>query len=219
MSTVGYIRTENVQGNAQSFETQKNSIEKYAMFNDLTIKKIYYDDKLYGENFEKMLSELEPSTIVICDKLSTLCDSVLQLCSVYETIKNKNCYIVLPINQIDTRNNNSKLMLGLLYEFSEMDRAYVNKQLREQKNELFFRGSLKKKPPFGFTHDKATGGLQEDEDEMKIVNKIRSLIKSDNKIPVSEIIRILKADGVKIRKSKDIYHTSIQNIIHQYKMR
>lgn len=218
MSAVGYIRTELLQKNVPDFDVQKGAIIKYATFNDLEIKKIYCDDDIVGNNIEKMLQELTPETSVICYNLSVLSDSISGLNKIYKKINDINSNMIIIENQIDTRKNNGKIMLFLLDEFSRIETNNVNKKIKDYKNSLQRKGVIKKKPPYGYKHDK-NGGITEDEDEMRVVNKIKMMIKSNNQITVSEIIRNLKNDNEKIRKSKDIYHTSIQNIIQQYEMR
>lgn len=226
MLAVGYIRVSTDMQAIRGFslDAQEEAINRYAMLHEMKLDKIYSDKGISGGTLDRpglqeMLRELKPNSYILCHSLSRLSRSVSQFNDIYEKIKEARCHLVVFDLQIDTSTHQGKLMLHILSALAEFERDQLKSRISEVMQDMSRKGTLKKKPPYGYRCNKETGGMEEDEYEMSVVNKMKEMIDEDPTIPVSRIVTYLKKEGIKLRKSKNIYHTSVQNIINIHKMR
>lgn len=225
---VGYCRvsTDIQVQEGHSIEAQKNTIMDYCIKNKLQFNKFYVDEGKSGKDMQrpklqKMLDRLVPGTVVISTAISRISRSVKDLQTIIDIIKNKASTLILLDINIDTGTAMGDLMMNITSSFSQFERKQTSERVSVVLNNMSHEGKLITKPRFGYKliKDGDRSSLVENDEEQQVLNKIRHLIKADPKITTANIIRSLESDGVKIRKSKKIYHSSIMKIIKDNHLR
>lgn len=209
-----------------SIDAQIENISKYCRDNNLVYKEMYIDEGKSGKNikrpaFSRLLLNLKPGATIVAYSLSRISRSMADFCHLYKLIQESQCkLVILDMPLLD--GIQGKLMLHLLSALAEWERDMISERVKNTMKHMKETGSLSTKPPFGWTAGTDESGKKihvKDEKEQLIIDYIRSLIASNENITDSEIVRDLKKNKITIRNSKDIYQSTIRNIISNNKLR
>ena len=223
-SAVIYIRVSRADqlefGN--SVKQQEDSCREYAEQNGLKVIKIYSDNAMSGAKEDRpellqMMRELQNGVTIIVASLSRLSRSVKHSAELYEEIKEKNCYLVLLDAKVDTSTPAGMVMMQMLSVLNQFELVQLRDRIRLNMINMSRNGNLRTKPKFGKMV--VSGELVDNPPEQTVIAIIKKLIDNDPHICTSEIIDKLNKLGVKIRKCKKLYPTSINNIINDNKLR
>jgi len=220
---VGYVRvsTDMQVKDGHSLEAQKQNILDYCRYQKLDFERFYVDEGLSGkdmnrDNLQKMLDELVPNTVVIVTSISRISRSVKDTQIIVDTIKRKGSSLTILDLNVDTSTAMGDLMMNIMASISQFERVQTSERISATMQHMSRNGTLIKKPRFGYRiikDENNKSSVVVDDDEQAIITIIANIISNDPSITNTEIARKLTAQGIKMRKSKQIYPNIIKKII------
>ena len=215
---VGYIRVSTTRqvDEGSSLTQQENSITDYCKSKNLILDKIYRDEGISGGDRDRpglndMLDHLIAGNRVITAAIDRIARNSEHLLNIKNIIHAKSCTMIILDRSIDTANDDSNFLIGILASIAEAERLNTRAKISSVMLDMSKRGKLRGKPRYGYkVVDKK---LVEDEEEQKIISIIRAFILKEPNITPTEIAKRLTLEGIVLRKSSKIYPTAITNII------
>jgi site-specific DNA recombinase len=215
---VGYIRvsTKKQVDEGSSLTQQENSITDYCKSKNLSLDKIYRDDGISGGDRDRpglndMLDHLIAGNRVVTVSIDRIARNSEHLLNIKNVIHDKCCTMIILDRSIDTANNDSNFLIGILASIAEAERLNTRAKISSVMLDMSRRGKLRGKPRYGYkVVDKK---LVEDEEEQKVISILRAFIEKDPTITPTEIAKRLTVEGIVLRKSAKIYPCAISNII------
>ena len=217
----GYIRvsTEEQRDEGHSLDAQRSVISTYADKNNYTLVKIYSDEGLSGSKRDRpglleLIENLKKGMIVLVTETDRLSRDNCYLLNVKEEIHGKGCHIIFINRNLDTSKPEGNLILSILGAIDEEERNRIRRRISQTMRDMSQKGTLRKKPTFGFRYDE-NKELVENEEEQLIIAHIRDLA-NDPTMTLAKICRNLEENNIKIGKCKKIYRTSVENIMKRH---
>ncbi|WP_415902822.1 recombinase family protein [Neptuniibacter sp. QD29_5] len=143
MAVVGWAR---VSSEAQCLEGQLELLNEHNCDRVFASK---HSGKAKGKNIDKlneMISYVRDGDIVVCTKLDRLGRSLKEVLQTVDALKEKNVYLKVLQQPIDTSNNDafSNAMLQLMGVFAEMERCFIKERTQAGKERTGNYGGRKK---------------------------------------------------------------------------
>lgn len=178
---IGYKRVSDIsQVDGASLDTQDKSIVKYCEENKLNLLKIYSDPGKSGLSttgrhaFLQLMVDVKPGNFVIVYELSRFARDQKDLIDNFrDLVRNKGCTFICLNPHIDSRDNTSDLMVGIVSSLAEQESARTSERVSSNMQRLSEEGKLMSRPPFGFVHDPMTRKYLPDSEQQEIVNKLQ----------------------------------------------
>jgi DNA invertase Pin-like site-specific DNA recombinase len=221
---VGYMRvsTQKQVIEDNSIPHQEQKITEYCKNKNLVLDHIYKDEGISGglrdrKGLNDMLNGLIAGMKVIAISIDRMARNSEHLLNIKNSIHEKGCTMVILDRNIDTANEDSNFLIGILASVAEAERVNIKNKISAVMLDMSKRKTLRCKPRFGYkVIDKK---VVKDEEEQAIISVLREWIRESPNITLTEMSRRLTADGVTIRKSAKIYPTTLKNIIEANKLR
>jgi len=210
-----------------SLDSQRDRIKRYCDYKKYELKYIYSDEGLSGGKIDRpalqqMLNDIKKDDIIITISITRLSRSIRDCISILDQIKDKGASIVFLDIDIDTRTASGALLLNIMMCLSEFERQQISDRVSQTMTSMSRANQLKAKPKFGYKlvkDENNNSSYEVCDEEMKVINYIRSLIDEDSKITITEICRKIQDKGYKMRKSRIIYPCFVSKIIKDNELR
>lgn len=221
---VGYTRVStHMQANSgSSMETQKEAIERYCEYKGLILDKVYEEPAKSGadnerEQLSQLISDLKPNMKVIIYSIDRMSRDTKHLLEMRDTIHSKGCTIYFLDRQLDSGDTSTEMVISIMAAVATEQRKAQNRNISYVMQSMSENGTLRTRPKYGWKV--INKSVVEDPEEQAVISIIRNIIIEDPKISLAAICRRLKHLGIKIRNSKDIYPTTVKNIIDYNEMK
>lgn len=221
-----YIRVSSEkQVDNYSLDMQEKILKQYAKANNMTVVKVFREEGRSGTNtnrpaYQEMRNFILDSKIdaVIVHKADRLHRNELNFFKDLEYFKNHDIALIAVADGIDSRNDESNLLMAVQAALS----ANFSRNLSNETRKGLLAGAencqhMGGSAPYGMCVNKDTGLLEIDEVTAPAVRKIFELYVDG--FSVSEICKWLKEHGYKTNRSNDFKPNSLNSILHNEKYR
>ena len=224
MKIHAYLRKSTENHQEHSLETQRKRIGDFCNYKFPDIEVVYYTDIMSGTKdqrpeYQKMLSEIKNNDLLVVYSLSRLSRSVKHCLEVIDELEKKNVKLISLNENIDLTNSNpyARFQLTMLSSLAELEVSVLRSRIKDAMSRLASEGKLKKKPKYGFKFNGRGNAHIQDEEEQRIIQKIKNLYVEEG-LHISGIAEKLNKEGVKLRKAKKIYPNIVKKILIQEKV-
>lgn len=209
------VSTKEQAENNNSLDVQKKECELYAQKHNIKIVKYYggtnesakTEGKLYREMITEVAKSKDVNIILVYsfDRFSRAGDEGI-LTKRY--LKSKGIYVVSVTQPTDPDSAAGEFMENILFLFNQFENNLRKGKCEAGMKECIERGDWYSKPPMGFTKSKKEGKHIIEVNEIGEIIKEAFMWKAQEELPNTEIVKRLKAKGVKIspQKLSDIFH-------------
>jgi len=198
---IGYIRcsTEEQAQEGMSLHYQRSKIQAYCLLHDLELVTILEDAGFSGKEtnrpaYQQLLRQIADPEIVgvIVYRLDRLTRSFADLGHLLEVFKAANAGIYSVMENVDASTAIGRFVIGLLGLLATLEVDVLGERTKAGMEEARRQGVHVGSEPLGFKRAE-NRGLVQDEDETKVVERIRQLRKK--KLPLREIAKIMNEEG------------------------
>ena len=223
----GYCRVSTMEQYDTGFSLghQKTAIEDYCNKHNLNLVKIYLEEGS-GKDFDhrpkatEMMSRLAKNDVIVTTRLDRFTRNTEDLLNKLREIKEKGATIVfLDFQNIDLSSPMGEATLQLASTMSQLERKSISQRTSAVMQDMSKKGMLRCRPRYGWKKIEGVKDFVIDEEEQKVISRIRDIIEENPKIKYGEIAEILTTEGIKIRKCKVNYPTSIRRIVMDNQLR
>lgn len=221
-----YIRVSSEkQVDNYSLDMQEKILKQYAKANDMTVVKVFREEGRSGTNINRpayleMRSFILDNQIdaVVVHKADRLHRNELNYFKDIEYFRNHNIALIAVADGIDSRNEESNLLMAVQAALS----ANFSRNLSNETRKGLLAGAencqnMGGLAPYGMCVNKDTGLLEIDEVTAPAVRKIFELYVDG--FSASEICKWLKEHGYKTNRGNDFKPNSLNSILHNEKYR
>ena len=198
---IGYIRcsTEEQANEGLSLGYQRRKIEAYCELHDLELIEVLEDAGFSGketnrEAYQQLLTKIKDADIsgVIVYRLDRLTRSFADLGHLLEVFKGANASIYSVMENVDASTAIGRFVIGLLGLLATLEVDVLGERTKAGMEEAKRQGIHVGSEPLGYKRSKDRG-LIEDEEEKKIIERIKRLRKKN--LPLREIARMMNEEG------------------------
>jgi len=180
-NALGYIRVSDIsQVNKHSLTTQYKAIIKYCEENGLDLLHVYSDEGKSGlstngrDEFLELMKTVKPGNFVIVYELSRFARDQKDIIDNFrDLVRNKGCTFICLNPFIDSRNNTSDMMIGIMSTMAQEESNRTSSRVKSTMRRLSEEGKLMCRPPFGYIHDTATRRYTPDSQQQEVVRKLQ----------------------------------------------
>lgn len=215
---VGYIRVSTIMQSEQgsSMDSQRQFIEDYCKTKNYICDHIYEEPARSGADRNRselklMIESLRPGMVVVSYSIDRIARDTRNLLDITDQIHSKRCSLYIIDRQMDTSDHNQEFQIKILAAIADENRKSQNKNISAVMSDMSSKGTLRTKPPYGWT--RINKELVPVESEQIVIGLIRSIIAEKSTISVAEICRRLDSMNIKIRNSPKVHHTVVSKII------
>jgi DNA invertase Pin-like site-specific DNA recombinase len=208
-----------------SLEAQLANIEKYVSDKKMTIKKVYSDRGISGREMKnrpellKMLDDLQSGECIIVYSMSRLGRDTGQIFSMIELIKKKRASLIIWEQNIEIDATRGDAManafITMLSMFAQLESDQTSQRVSSVMNYMSGEGLLRSKPKFGYKFVGKKKPFEIDEDEQRIISRIREIRIENPKITFTRIGEQLLKEGLNPKKAKKFYPNRIKIIMQE----
>lgn len=219
---IGYSRVStNLQREGISLLSQEDYIITRAKVKNLYVKAIYTDEGISGKDIKnrpamcKLLAKMEHGGIqrhesLISYQLSRLGRETKDLIDIRDTIIGRGGMVLLSEVELEIGKHDAYTLYEVLASVSTRERKAIAERVLSNMQFLRTTSRDKKKPAFGWKNVGKGMALVVDEEEMQIVEEIRTM--RAQKMSDPAIASQLNSMGYKNRKAKKFYDSRINSI-------
>lgn len=198
---LGYIRcsTEEQAQEGMSLRYQRSKIQAYCLLHDLEIVSILEDAGFSGKEanrpaYKQLLAQIKDPTLsgVVVYRLDRLTRSFADLGHLLEVFKAANTGIYSVMENVDASTAIGRFVIGLLGLLATLEVDVLGERTKAGMEEARRQGVHIGSEPLGFKRAE-NRGLVEDENETKIVERIKQLRKK--KLSLREIAKIMNEES------------------------
>ncbi len=220
---VGYTRVSTkMQVEKNSLEAQENMIKNYCEAKKLILDHTYTEPGLSGgdtnrPDLNKMLKAIVPGMKIVVASLDRLSRDMIHVLTMKNKIHERKASIYIIDRGLDTIDPVGETIFSLLASFAEIEKKNTSARISAVMQDMSKQGKLRTKPRFGYkvvNHETI-----EDENEQMIISLMRCYLKEEPEISLSALARKMALQGIKIRKNKQIYSSTLKNIIEANDLR
>lgn len=215
---VGYVRvsTDMQVDGGKSLEAQQTEIREYARKNKYNLIKTYVDKGVSAKDTDRpllkqMMSEIEPQTKVIISNLSRLSRNTRDALNIANELAQKLCYIISLQENFNTETDAIKFQIYCI--MAEQERNQISSRIKATMRDMSNKKTLVTKPPFGWRSPGKGLPLEPHPEEMEVIEKLKDLRSKYSEETVSSFCQIVNKAGLKCRKAKKWYPSSLQKIM------
>lgn len=213
-----YIRVSTMKQVIDGFSLshQEKQLADYCKSNKIQLLNTYSDDGISGgtmnrPGLNKMLSDLRPGMVVVCSSVSRLSRNTDQLSTIYNTINERKCSLIVLDVGVDTNSPIGQAIMKILGVFAEFERNQMGERISNVMNDMSKNGTLKTKPPYGWK--RVNGILEEIQEEQATIQYIKALRQANPRITAGAIVKDLTMNDIYNRKGKPFHVTTVKSII------
>jgi DNA invertase Pin-like site-specific DNA recombinase len=222
-SVVAYIRVSTTEQSEKgySMESQEERIRDYAKFKNFIVRKVYRDGGISGKEMSnrpalvKMMSELKSRDHVVVLSLSRLARNLEQAIQIEREIREKRAFLVALDLNIDTQTSIGRLIFQVISSVSEFERNQTSERTSLNLNYLSSQKKLRPRPPFGMKSPGKGMDFVRDEEEQKVISRIRELRSQNPTITLASMCRQLDKEMLPCRNAKKWYSNRLKIIMIQ----
>lgn len=220
---LGYTRiSTNYQNDGASIDAQEEAIKKYCIDNGYQLKKMYSDPGISAKDIEhrpqlkQLLYDICPGEYLVVHSISRLSRETSDALWIRKHIeKEKKAKLVLLDYTSIEDTPDGTILFTLSSAMSQYEREKIGQRVKFTMNYKSSIGELITKPRFGWKSIGKKVPLIKDEEEQKVIQRIKELMNELQCPTVSNICRALESENYKCRKSKKWYPNRITVIIDQ----
>lgn len=219
-NVVGYCR-KNASSDTEglSIEAQEDAIKEHCKQFSLSIRRIYYDIGLPGGDtrmrfgLQRMLEEVSEGDVIMISSISRLSRNIRDVLKIYNSLEERDVslYAIDPI--IDTSTPEGKGAIKSYEAFCSDNPEYKTDSTSTTSHNGLGQVKSRGRPPFGWRFVAADRPFEKNEDEQRIIEKIRRYRLETPEMNLSAICRQLDADGDVCRQSKEWTVMALQRIM------
>jgi DNA invertase Pin-like site-specific DNA recombinase len=203
----------------QELENQEFEVKNYAEKNNLVIDE-WFSDIITGSSKAQnraggvSISAIPNKSVLIVTELSRIGRSMFDINNVVGSLVERGVVVHLIKQSFVVKNDMiSKVFLMALSVAAEMEKELIGQRTREAlRRRKFENRKYAKNTLYGFALNK-NNGIEVEQSELDFVLKVFSL--SDMGLGVRKIAREMKKGYAPLRSCKEIYPTSIQQILEK----
>ena len=222
-SVVAYLRVSTTEQSEKgySMESQEERIRDYAKFKNFIVRKVYRDGGISGKEMSnrpglvKMMSELKQRDHVVVLSLSRLARNLEQAIQIEREIREKRAFLVALDLNIDTQSSIGRLIFQVISSVSEFERNQTSERTSLNLNYLSSQKKLRPRPPFGMKSPGKGMEFVRDEEEQKVISRIRELKSQNPTITLATMCKQLDKEMLPCRNSKKWYSNRLKIIMIQ----
>lgn len=207
-----------------SIEEQEDSILRHCYKNNIHLRRIYYDMGLSGGESKKrlafcqMLEEVEEGDTIIAASSCRFSRNFKEAVKLQESLEERGVNLYFIEFSIDTSTADGKRIYDIMSTYASRQREEASERVSAVLNHMSATHKLRSKPLYGWKFVAKDKPFVQDEDEQRIIEKIRKWKEEEPRLTISNIRRRLIADGDRCRKAKDWHFVMIQRIMQQNKI-
>lgn len=141
---IGYARTSTLEQKA-GLEAQLRDLKDAGCTDKIFKEQVSSVE--HREQLEQALDYIRDNDILVVTRLDRLARSVRDLCSITETLKNKNAHLKILNMNLDTSTATGELMLNLLASIAQFERELMLERQREGIAKAKAEGKYKGRAP------------------------------------------------------------------------
>ena len=222
-SVVAYIRVSTTEQSEKgySMESQEERIRDYARFKNFIVRKVYRDGGISGKEMSNrpglvmMMTELKPRDHVVVLSLSRLARNLEQAIQIEREIREKRAFLVALDLNIDTQSSIGRLIFQVISSVSEFERNQTSERTSLNLNYLSSQKKLRPRPPFGMKSPGKGMEFVRDEEEQKVISRIRELKAQNPTMTLATMCKQLDKQMLPCRNSKKWYSNRLKIIMMQ----
>lgn len=227
----GYIRvsTDMQAEDGVSLETQTKLIEKYCVYKDLELVKIYEDAGISGKNtidrpgIQELLTNIKKGDHFIICTLCRLSRCTRDLLNIIHDFETKGVVFVCLDPELDTSTPIGMAVLTILSAIKELERKNISKTTSINMRRLAADGKLRGKSPFGYKFVGKDKDLEPVPEQQEIISSILSWHRDGlNPSKISTLLndgghgQVLNLNKTKISPDPKFYPETVKRILQDH---
>tara|TARA_B100000902_G_scaffold392203_1_gene444235 strand:+ start:200 stop:868 length:669 start_codon:yes stop_codon:yes gene_type:complete len=221
MKVLGYIRVSSKKSvDGYSLVMQENKIKDYCKYMDYDLVEIYEDKGISGMSIDKrngykdMLEYLMNNDIdgIVVYSLSRLGRRMKDVIGLLDVLKKNGKSFYSIKESLNNKDKIGSLIVNIMSSINEFEVENIRERIRDVKREKKSKGLVSGRLMFGY--DDVNGRLVKNEDEMRVVSRIKGL--RSRGYSWGKISDRLNNDGVKSKYGRKWYMSSVYNMMKLY---